>query len=171
MKLRGRVQNVVFKTIVVAFALGAKCECSLGGKKLDRAKLETLIKQMAEANALPAKSVTCPPDLKGKEGDVFECTVQMGDGSAVVVVTMAADFNANLTWKSPVVAGPTLHAKLLEVLGDDAKQAGITGADCGEQLLEDGEEIACKPIGGPPGRIDARLKGDTIQTRFVPEGP
>jgi hypothetical protein len=170
MKLRGRFHQILFVSVIAAFALGAKCECSLGGKKLDRAKLDALIRQLAESQAMPPKSITCPPDVAGKEGDVFECTVEMGDGRATVIVTMQKDFNAFVNWKGTFAGGKRLHTNILELLGEPAKQAGLTGVDCGEQLLDDGETIVCKPIGGPPGRIDARLKGTLIEARFVAEG-
>jgi hypothetical protein len=90
-----------------AFALagvaGALVIGGCGG--LDSDKAEKNIKNGIEAQGRPVKSVSCPSDIKKKEGETFQCTAVTGDGQQVAVKVTETDNDGGIAWQTSGATG------------------------------------------------------------------
>jgi hypothetical protein len=168
---QGPAYQVVLLSFVAACSVkGASCQCQLGGKDgIDRKKIETAVREMAEASTLPVKSVRCPDKMPATDGSLFDCDVDLGVGTYPAEVAMKADYNANVHWKRPMMGGKALEGEMVRI----AKQSEPTleTIDCGTQLLimDEPRPISCKVVAGPPGRVEATASGETLHTAFIRE--
>jgi Domain of unknown function (DUF4333) len=85
-----------------AFALAALAAALVigGCGGLDADKAEQNIKKGIEAQGRPVKSVSCPSDIKKKEGETFQCTAVTGDGQQVAVKVTETDNNGGIAWQT-----------------------------------------------------------------------
>jgi hypothetical protein len=82
---------------LVALALGAcSASVSVGGKNLDTAKLEDRISAEIDKQLNVKTDVSCPRNVKIKEGDTFECTAKADDGSTRQVQVTQKDDEGNV---------------------------------------------------------------------------
>jgi Domain of unknown function (DUF4333) len=75
-----------------------------GESKLDTSRLESQIKKtLSDRTGFQITSVSCPADVKPKEGGTFRCTVTTQRNERVAVNVRQDDDMGGVTWK---LAGP-----------------------------------------------------------------
>jgi hypothetical protein len=82
----------------LVLALGG-CSVSVGGDTLDSAGLEEEIRKELAKQVTGEIDVSCPEDVKMKEGDTFQCTATADDGSTRQVQVTQKDGDGNVRFE------------------------------------------------------------------------
>lgn len=149
------MRNPSSKCIVWAFILFAGCSFSIGSKKIDTSKVESLIKGgLAKklAGILEPASITiaCPSDMPIKKDDTFECEVTAGEHKLKATVTQQDD-KGTVAWEiTEGIVELTIRRGAQESVSEyiDAN-LGTTGAvvECPEKIeVKKGGQFECTSI-------------------------
>ncbi len=83
---------------LLGLALGG-CSVSVGGDTLDSAGLEEEIRKEIAKEVDGEIQVSCPEDVKMKEGHTFQCTATADDGSTRQVQVTQKDGEGNVRFE------------------------------------------------------------------------
>lgn len=139
------------KTLPIALALLAGVACK---KKVDSENFEARIKQKTEELGLSATKIACPKDVEAKVGATFECHVELGSTSYVLVTTITRVDGKKLDMDTHWKDGHAVIAAKLgpAVSGELAKQFGVpVTVDCGKEalrFLDDKRNVRCELTAG-----------------------
>lgn len=127
--------------------------------QIDQEKVQGLVKSMCEEKKLKVKSVSCPAGREVKEGDEFECTGELEDGSKFSAKIKQTDA------KGAVLASVVGRIVNLKELGDTMEKNAGPGADvkCADKtiLLRKGDSFTCDvAIGETKGTVTYTAKDD-----------
>ena len=139
---------------VVALVILAACSVS---NQLDTSQGESEIKTFLEDKLGIQAAVSCP-DRELKQGDVFECTAELGDGQSLRMQLTQDDDEGNVSLKqAQAIIDVEQAVALIEQEVQSSANVTVT-ADCGTTkfLIKDpGTTFDCQVIptaGGPGGR-------------------
>jgi len=161
-------------TIVLAFLVGCSFNASCGSRKLDTKKAEEELAAALERLAkMPAK-VECPPDVKIKKDDVFDCSITMGDAKGTYRVTQTDD-KGNIAFE--MVEYFLMSAQIEEaIVGMLKEKTGVTGrVDCGPRVRVStpGTSFFCTAVDdqGKKLKVSVDVKDAKGNVRFNVVGP
>ncbi len=144
--------------ILAGFVLAA---IALAGCKtqIDQDKVQALVKSVCEEKKVKVKSVSCPAGREAKEGDEFECTGELEDGSKFAAKVKQTDA------KGTVLATVVGRFVNLKELGDSMEKNAGPGADvkCADKtiLLRKGDSFTCDiTVGDTKGSVTYTAKDD-----------
>lgn len=84
---------------VAGILILGSCSVSVGGGKLDTAKLQNEIStEIQQQTGVTVDSVSCPEGIDAKQGTTFDCTATAG-GDSVTVNVDVTDDDGNVHWK------------------------------------------------------------------------
>jgi hypothetical protein len=145
-------------SLAVVFALASP---ALAGCKsqIDQDKVQALVKSVCEEKKVKVKSVTCPAGREAKEGDEFDCTGELEDGSKFSAKIKQTDA------KGSVLATIVGRFVNLKELGDAMEKSAGPGADvkCSDKtiLLRKGDSFTCEiVVGDTKGSVTFTAKDD-----------
>lgn len=124
--------------VLTAIALtGCEVEGSVGADGLNVAKLEKqLDAELQEPKAKVKLSTDCPKAVELKQGDIFECRIEKGDGEAVGAAHVKqTDADGSVTWEVVFFA----RAAGLE---EGVRSAAKDGTTVASVTCPDGVELA-----------------------------
>jgi len=127
--------------ITLFAALAAVAACN----KVDTKDAEKKVKDIAEENIGPVKSVSCP-SADRKKGVKFTCKVTFASGGSGNMQIELMDDEGNFTpnWVPWIVDGEKLAATVSGGLKEQQPDLGEPAVDCGKGVVEvPAEGIAC----------------------------
>jgi hypothetical protein len=160
--------------LVLASSCSFQAQC--GGARVDQAKTEALVKQLAE-QVDTVTATRCPGDVEAKVGATFECTATFADGSthaSVVKLTHVEgnDVRADATWKTPLFGA----RKRAEIEHSISQTIGVAGSlDCkpGVLALVPDQKLRCT-VKGPTDQAPIDIwytTDDKINWKINPDEP
>lgn len=130
---------------VHAIALFAMLAAAAACNNVDTKDAEKKVKQIAEENIGPVKSVSCP-SAKRKKGVKFTCKVNFQNGGVgtMEIELMDDDGNFQPNWVPWIVDGEKLATTVSTGLQDQQPDLGAPTVDCGKGIIEvPAEGVAC----------------------------
>lgn len=120
--MRNATRLVGAVAVVGALALAG---CS---KKLDNSSVENGVKDKLAAEGVTVNSVSCPKDRDVKQGDTFECTVNVDGGQALTVTLEQTDDKGTLSIDvgRQVVDGAAIASQLETQLATGSTTVTVT---------------------------------------------
>ncbi len=149
------VQNLLFRPVFLVLLLAASCSFSLGSKKIDSKKVETLIKGTLDkklaGNVDPAKiSIECPKDIQIEKDATFNCEVTAGEHKLVATVTQQDD-QGTVAWEiTDGIVELTIRSGTQDLVSQYIDSSlGTTGAsvECPEKIeIKKGGQFECTSV-------------------------
>lgn len=131
-------KSILFSMFAMSLGLTA-CEGSIDSKKL----AEGIEKEVKSKN-VPVKAVTCPENIKIKKDGKFDCSIELSDGTKVVVNVVMKDEAGNVEWKTadaPAATSAKPSAAPAAATGDKpAEKKDEAAAPAGEKKDEEKKE-------------------------------